>query len=309
MEYKITKEWQDRTVKDYLYAVVGVSRSVLTCLKKKEDGILLNGRRVTVRAVLKEDDLLTLGIDDKEDARKENIVPCDLPLAIVYEDDYLFVVNKPPNMPTHPTHGHYEDTLANAIMGYVTKNGGDPMVFRAVNRLDRDTSGLVIVAKNKLVAAKMAQLLQTGRIEKQYVAVLCGSLEEDKGKIDRPICRVAESIIIRRCCEKGQGDEALTRYRVLYRNKDHTIVLASPITGRTHQLRVHFASLGHPIVGDTLYGQACDEINRQALHAVRLCFPHPITEGMLDVRCQLPEDMEKWQKEIEFEIEKNNRMD
>ena len=309
MEYRITKEWQDRTVKDYLYAVVGVSRSVLSCLKKKEDGILLNGKRVTVRATLGENDLLVLGMDDREDVRKENIVPCDLPMTIVYEDAHLFVVNKPPNMPTHPTHGHYYDTLANAIMGYLIKNGGDAMVFRAVNRLDRDTSGLVIVAKNKLAAAKVAQLLQTGQIEKQYIAVLCGRVEEDEGEIDRPIRRVAESIITRCCCEPGQGDSALTRYKVLCRKEDHTVVLAAPITGRTHQLRVHFASLGHPIVGDTLYGQADVRIDRQALHAVRLCFPHPITEKMLDIRCQLPDDMQMWQKEIEFEIEQNNRMD
>ncbi len=303
MEYQITKQWQDRTVKDYLYTVVGVSRSVLTHLKKKENGILLNGKRVTVRAVLKENDCLTLGMDDRDDERTENIIPSDMPLCIAYEDEHLFVINKAPNMPTHPTHGHYEDTLANALAGHVLKNGREPMVFRAVNRLDRDTSGLVIVAKHKLAAARLAQFLQTGRIQKQYIAVLCGSVEEDEGKIDRPICRVSDSIITRRCCEQGQGDDALTRYRVLCRNGDHTVVLASPITGRTHQLRVHFASIGHPIMGDTLYGSPSPEIDRQALHAVRLCFPHPVTEKMLDVRCELPEDMRKWQKEIEFEIE------
>ena len=303
MEYNITKQWQDRTVKDYLYAVVGVSRSVLVHLKKKDNGILLNGKRVTVRAVLKENDILSLAMDDREDERTRSIVARDLPLSIVYEDEHLFIVNKSPNMPTHPTHGHYEDTLANALAGYVLKSGGQPAVFRAVNRLDRDTSGLVIVAKHKLAAARLSQFLQTGRIQKQYIAVLCGAVEEDEGQIDRPICRTADSIITRRCCEEGQGDAALTRYKVLCRSGDHSVVLASPITGRTHQLRVHFASIGHPIVGDTLYGSASDVIGRQALHAVRLCLPHPVTEEMMDVRCELPEDMKEWQKEIEIEIE------
>ena len=297
MEYRIEQEWQGRTVKDYLYGVVGVSRSVLTHLKKKEDGILLNGKRVTVRAVLKEGDSLCIALSDTGDLRCEKILPVDLPVHIVYEDDSFLVANKSANMPTHPTHGHYEDTLANALSFYMQKKGNTHFVFRAVNRLDRDTSGLVIVAKDQLSCAKRSAALQDGKIQKTSLALLDGVLEADEGLIDRPIRRVSDSIITRECCETGQGAQALTRYRVLARYEGYTLVCASPITGRTHQLRVHFASIGHPILGDTLYGSADDRIGRQALHAGLLCFPHPSESRMIRVFCAPPDDMMKWIKE------------
>ena len=292
MEYYITENWADRTVKDYLYTEVGVSRSVLIRLKKREDGILLNGSHVTVRAILKAGDCLRIAIDDTNDERIGKIPPVDLPLSIAYEDEELLVLNKPYGMPTHPTHGHYEDTLANAVVYYMHKQGVMDFVFRAVNRLDRDTSGLVIVCKNQLSCAKLSASLRQGKIVKKYLALLCGIVKEECGSIDRPIRRAAESIIIRECCEKGQGDEALTLYRVLARYKEHTLVCASPITGRTHQLRVHFASMGHPILGDDLYGSPSHRISRQALHAVYLSFPHPTTKEQMSILCPVPTDVQ-----------------
>lgn len=303
MEYVITAAWKGRTVKDYLYTVVGVSRSVLTRLKKKENGILLNGYHVTVRAVLAEGDVISLSLGDAEDERSEKILPRQLPLHIVYEDADLLVLNKEPDMPTHPTHGHYEDTLANAVAYYMQESGSD-FVFRAVNRLDRDTSGLVLVAKSQLSCAKLSRSLQQHSIDKKYFALLCGSLNTDRGEIDSPIRRVSDSIITRECCEKGQGDPALTRYTVLARYDGYTLVCATPVTGRTHQLRVHFASIGHPIVGDDLYGSASPMIGRQALHAAYLSFPHPADGKTVTVFCNPPKDMLNWMKEYDIhEIE------
>ena len=298
MEYTITDAWQGRTVKEFLYGSVGVSRSVLIALKKREDGILLNGKHVTVRAVLRENDLLTLALDDKKDDRIEKILPVDLPVRIAYEDDFLLVANKPPHMPTHPTLGHYADTLANALAYRDLISGREGTVFRPVNRLDRDTSGLVLIARDQLCAAKLSHSLQNGRIEKTYLALLSGNVETDGGSIERPIRRVGDSIITRECCEEGQGDYALTHYRVICRMDGYTLVCASPITGRTHQLRVHFASIGHPILGDTLYGQASPLMARQALHACRLRFPHPQSGKMLDVFCLPPDDMLSLCKEL-----------
>ncbi|MBE6638003.1 MAG: RluA family pseudouridine synthase [Ruminococcaceae bacterium] len=302
MEFKIEKEWDQRTVKEFLYGKVGVSRAVLTRLKQNERGILLCGKRVTVRAVLKENDILSLELSDTADGRVSMIPPRDLPLSVVYEDDFLLVVNKAPGMPTHPTRGHYEDTLANALAAYQTKNNEKGGVFRAVNRLDRDTSGLVLIAKDQLSAAKLGRSLQEGRIEKTYLALLSGCVAEPEGKIEVPICRVSESIITRRCCEKGQGDDALTLYRVLCRYRDYTLVQARPITGRTHQLRVHFAHIGHPILGDTLYGKEDCRMARQALHANSLSFPHPTDDKTLRVTCPVPADMLELIKEGNYEI-------
>lgn len=300
MEYLITAAWKGRTVKDYLYTVVGVSRSVLIRLKKKEDGIMLNGSHVTVRAVLAEGDLLQLSIYDEAELDAEKIVPRNLPFEIVYEDEWLIVANKPANMPTHPTHGHYEDTLANAVAFYMQKKGVCNFVFRAVNRLDRDTSGLVIIAKNQLSCAKLGASLQEGKIVKNYLALLNGFPMDDNGLINKPIRRTSDSIITRQCCEDGEGASALTKYRVLKRYDGYSLVLASPITGRTHQLRVHFSFIGCPILGDTLYGDASEGMGRQALHAVGLRFPHPMEEREVSVSCLPPEDMLKWIKEYDF---------
>ena len=203
-------------------------------------------------------------------------------------------------MPTHPTHGHYEDTLANAVMFYMQKNGNPDFVFRSVNRLDRDTSGLVIIAKSQLSCAKLSRVLQEGKINKTYLALLEGSPEADEGVIEKPIRRAGDSIITRECCEEGQGAYARTVYRVLKRYDGYTLVSAQPITGRTHQLRVHFSSIGHPIVGDTLYGSASEMLDRQALHAAMLVFPHPMEDRMIRLLCPPPNDMFKWIKEYQI---------
>ena len=212
-------------------------------------------------------------------------------------------------MPTHPSHGHHHDTLANALAYYYSLKG-IPFVFRPINRLDRNTSGLVIVAKNKIAAAKMTEYMKEHKIKKSYIAILKGELlpEGEKLKIDgeelfvidKHLHRTAKSIIIREVCSPDtlDADRAITYYKILTQNSECTIVEAFPKTGRTHQLRVHFASLGHPIVGDDLYGFSDRFIDRHALHAHSLEFPSPIdSESIIRLSAPLPEDILNVKKE------------
>ena len=233
------------------------------------------------------------------------MTPVKLPLTILYEDRDLIAVNKPPFMPTHPSHGHHDDTLANAL-AYEFARRGEAFVFRPGGRLDRDTSGVVLTAKNKTAACRFYEQHRAGTIRKEYLAVLTGRLEPETGRIDRPIRRADGSVIMRTTEEGDGGAPSLTEYRVLAygTGPDGTplsFVRANPVTGRTHQLRVHFASAGAPILGDFLYGngtgtaEACGEawIARQALHAARISFPHPLTGERMTVCASLPEDMRR----------------
>ena len=293
----VEPQYVGKTVKFYLFEVMKLSRRQVILLKKKENGILLDGQPVFVPAVLKEGSVLTLALDDEESG--EHILPTRLPVDILYEDEHLIALNKPAGIPTHPSLNHYTDTLANALAYYFEKQDR-PFVFRAVNRLDRDTSGVVLVAKNKRAAAALIRQMTARAIEKSYLALLTGTLEEDEGKIERNILRVSDSIMLRRT-DDTEGEYALTVYRVLERKNGYTLVQAFPKTGRTHQLRVHFSDIGHPIVGDTMYGTASLMIKRQALHAYALTFTHPISGERLTVSAPLPTDIRNILKENEFE--------
>lgn len=299
MEIRITEEYDNRTIKDWLYAN-GVSRALITRLKSLEDGICLNGSHATVRKLMRTGDILSLLISSE--TKGSDIPPVELGIDIIFENDELIALNKPPHMPTHPSHGHYDDTLANGL-AYIYKERGEGFVFRAVNRLDRDTSGVVLTAKNQYAASQLCELMQSGRISKTYIALLNGELEPASGIIERPIRRAAGSVMLREVCEAAApgARSALTRYETLGRLDTEalgkvSIVKAEPITGRTHQLRVHFASLGCPIVGDGLYGTAETEptkadraFDRHALHAARIVIDcdEPIT-----IDAPLPKDME-----------------
>ncbi len=296
-EYVIESDWAGKNIKSYLYSFLHMSRAQVTALKKREKGILVNRERRPVTYVLAQGDILSLALEDEEG--NEKLVPYDLPLEILYEDEYILCVNKPAGIPTHPSVRHFDDTLANALAAYYMKKG-IPFVFRAANRLDRDTGGVVLVGKNKYVSAALSAQVVKRTVDKRYVAVLEGEIEDDSGTIDRNIVRVSESIILRRTDDEA-GDRALTTYRVLDRKNRFTLVEAIPHTGRTHQLRVHFAYIGHPIVGDTMYGHASELINRQALHAYELTFTHPEKMCRMTVTAPLPRDMLKLLQEVGFE--------
>lgn len=252
------------------------STKLLRSLKFREGGILVNGEKATVRRTVHCGDEIALAVEDTEST--DRVRPVDLPLEILYEDEDLVVPSKPAEMPTHPSHDHYDDTVANAL-AFRYASMGIPFVFRPVNRLDRNTSGLLLIARNRIAADRLAQAMQAGEIRKSYLAVLDGILPGDSGIIDAPLHRTRESIILREVAppDAPDADAAKTEYRVLARAKEHTLVQAHPITGRTHQLRVHFAHLGHPITGDDLYGMPSPYIQRHALHARELTFPHPTT--------------------------------
>lgn len=291
MDYIITKEQDGMNIRAFLQYHLRPSTKMLKHLKYQADGILLNGEHATVRRILCEGDLLSVAIEDRDSSQK--LRPVEIPIEILYEDDDLVIPSKPAFMPTHPSHDHYDDTVANAL-AYRYQSSNTPFVFRPINRLDRNTSGLLLVARNKLSAGRLTRSLSEGRIHKTYLAILDGEMELGEGIIDAPLHRTAQSIIIREVCspDAPDADAALTKYRVLAAKNGHTLVMAHPVTGRTHQLRVHFASIGHPITGDDLYGTVTPLIGRHALHAYSLTFPHPATDESMTKAAPLAPDFE-----------------
>lgn len=287
MRTVISSEHDGILLREYLRNVLRLSRAELTELKKRGDGIMLNGARVTVRAVLKKGDELVLSRDDI--ASSEGVTPVKLPLDILYEDGDVIALNKPPFMPTHPSHEHQSDTLANALAYYFASKG-IPFVFRAVNRLDRDTSGVVLVAKNKNAAFMLARQIAEFKIVKKYIAIAEGEIS-CCGSIEGNIRRVEDGKMRRGVFPDGQY--ALTEYEVFGIKNGLTTLLVTPKTGRTHQIRVHFSHIGHPLVGDTLYGDENGSaiINRQALHAFSLTFSLPSNNKIITVEAPLPSDM------------------
>ena len=289
MRYIISSAEEGLTVKEILLSNIGVSVSHLRHLKFVENGIMLNGEKATVRRRVATGDYLEVAVEDAHQGSR--LTPTDIPIEIVYEDAAIAVPSKPANMPTHPSHDHHGDTLADSL-AYRYKDSLTPFVFRPINRLDRNTSGLTLIARDRISAAKLSESMRTGKIKKQYLAILCGTPESEIGVIETYVRRTEQSIIKREICDAdGGGDYALTRYRVIAAKDGYSLVLASPETGRTHQLRVHFESIGCAILGDDMYGTPSPLISRQALHAVALRLPHPTTNEELQLRAKIPEDM------------------
>lgn len=214
-------------------------------------------------------------------------------LDIVYEDDFVLALNKPAGIAVHPTFNYPGGTLANAWVAELQRRG-ESGVFRPVNRIDKDTSGLVLCAKNAFAAPMLAQTA-----EKRYYAIVQGELPLGPGVIDAPIGRKGESIIGRCVCAGGKPSR--TEYRVLAAGAGHSLVRCRPVTGRTHQIRVHFAYLGHPLAGDDLYGGSREKMPRQALHCARMEFVHPVSRKPMRLECPLPPDF--WHLLAEMEVD------
>lgn len=286
MTVTISPAYEGRLLRSYLKNTLSLSTSALARLKTREDGITVNGVRVTVRYVLHAGDLLQLAVDDTPDTATRTVLPAEAPLDVLYEDDLLIILNKPAGMPTHPSHGHLTDTLANAL-AYRYARAGVPFVFRSMGRLDRNTSGVVVVAKTQAVAGFLGGCLVGRRVTKRYLAVLEGQLPAGGNlhRIEVPIRLPASGVAMRTAAPGSDPngtdcEYALTTYRVLAASERYTLVLAMPHTGRTHQLRVHFAHIGHPLCGDEVYGRVPTEhapIGRQALHCLSLSFPVPFS--------------------------------
>ncbi len=277
----IGNDFAGRDIKFILTNHWGFSGSLITALKKG-DSILLNGKKEFVNKVVSHGDVLKINLPE---ASSHNIVPNPIPLDILYEDEDILLVNKPASMPTHPSIGHYEGTLANAVMQYYKDI---PFTFRAITRLDRDTSGVVLIAKHIVAADRLSKSLIDGAFEKEYVAVCIGTPSPLKGYIDVPIKREQEGIIKR--CIASDGKPSLTEYEVIEEKGGLSLVRLHPKTGRTHQLRLHLSHIGTPILGDFLYGE---EIigERTRLHCHTLRFPHPFTGKVMKITAPLPDDM------------------
>lgn len=250
-------------MKDFLRSL---GLSVTLIKEAKYGGIQLNGQVVTVRATVNSGDKIEIYQKEK---LSEGIPPMDIPLTVLYEDEWLIAVDKPSNMPTHPSKGNNLPTLANAVMGYY----GGNFVFRSVNRLDRDTSGIVIIAKNQLSAGKLSESMKKGLWEKKYHALVTGVLSKESGTIDAPIERMEEGNIKR--VVRADGKRAITKYQVIECYSDSSLCEIILLTGRTHQIRVHFAHIGHPLVSDFLYGEPSEK--KYYLRCKQITFPHPMT--------------------------------
>ena len=240
--------------------------SVTLVKKAKYGGIHLNGEVVTVRAEVNLGDIIEIYVEDNV---SEGIHPMDIPLTVLYEDEDILAVDKPTDMPTHPSKGNNLPTLANAVMGYY---GGD-FVFRSVNRLDRDTSGIVIIAKNQFSAGALSSSMKKGLWNKKYHALVSGIPAEKSGVIDAPIERVEEANIKRMVREDGK--RAITEYSVIEEYEKDCLCELHLLTGRTHQIRVHMAHIGNPLVSDFLYGTPSDK--EYYLRCKEISFPHPRT--------------------------------
>lgn len=288
ISYLIENEDIPGTVSQYLKRRGYSSRS-LTQLKKLPAGLTVDGLPARACRALRPGELLTVTIE--EEAVSQNILPAELPLTIVYEDEDLLVVNKPAGMPIHPSANNRDNSLGNALAWYYREQGL-PFVFRCVNRLDRDTSGLTLVAKHIVSAGILSSMAAGRRIEREYAAIVRGSVSPASGVIRAPLGRRPGSVI-ERTVDFENGEEAVTHYRVTAEKNGHSLLSLRLETGRTHQIRIHLKYLGYPLIGDYLYHPDMEWIGRQALHSARLAFPHPITGAPLEFTAPLPEDMRR----------------
>ena len=287
INYDITAKEATLKLRNYLKMSLKLSTRFMR--SAASDGrIHVNGKIVTLAYILKQGDKLELQLDKEE---SQNVEPQKMDLDILFEDEDIVIVNKPIGMVVHPTKSYQLDTLSNGLL-YHFKENGEHCIVRLVSRLDMNTSGLVIVAKNQYSHMALARdLHELTSYEKSYIAVIHGHLKEETGTIDLPIYRSEEEPVKRIVDERGQ--RSVTHFKVLENLKEAQLVKLTLETGRTHQIRVHMSHLGHPIFGDTLYGVEGDEsyIHRQALHAYRLVFPHPRTGKIIEIESTLPKDM------------------
>lgn len=283
MKYKVPNRFNGCSLNTILRKELGISKRLLKILRLNK-GILLNGKPVRVKETnVKAGEILELKLNDCE--TRDTTDPQDIPIKVVYEDENMLVVDKQAGIVVHPTYNYPDNTLANGI-AYYWKSKGEEYPIRYVNRLDKGTSGLIIVGKNRYACS----LLQKTHIDKQYIALVWGEFNIDSGIIDMPIRRKHESFIERQVGEGGK--RAVTKYEVIEHLQGMTLLKLNLITGRTHQIRVHLKTLGHPVIGDTIYGPDTDLIGRPALHSHKLCFYYPFIKNVLGLTAPIHKDME-----------------
>lgn len=292
LKYTISEQHSNTTVKDYARKTLGFSARMLTKQKQLENGILINGVPSRTVDILHSGDVLTFTLPD--DAA--NYQPTPVPLTVLHEDDDYLIVDKPPNMPIHPSPGHNNDSLLNAV-AYHYSQTGQAHTFRPLYRLDRDTSGIVVIGKHRSAASAAV-------VTKRYFAVCQGSLC-GSGVVNAPIGLKPSSKIVREC---GHGDTAVTHWHALAENNGHTLLSLTLETGRTHQIRVHMSHIGHPLAGDDLYGGSVKFIGRQALHCGFVSISSPALGTKLKIISNFPADLTSafpWLPSVESAIQED----
>ena len=288
LTYAITEQEACQTIEQFLRGK-GYSTQCIKELKKQWGSILIDEEPQYMKHLLQAGNTLTVQI--QEECSSEKIPPVELPIDIIYEDEDLLVINKPADMPIHPSLNNYENSLANALAWYFAKQD-KPFVFRCINRLDRDTSGLTIVAKHMLSGGILSSMVAKRAIHREYLAIVRGHITPENGTIDAPIGRKGDSIIERQI-DYAHGERAVTHYTLKEYKNGHSLLSIHLETGRTHQIRVHMKHIGFPLIGDYLYNPDMEYMNRQALHSHRLQFTHPITGESMDFTAPLPVDMQR----------------
>ena len=324
--YVVSEHEEGMLLKTILQQRMGVSRKLLSRLKLIEKGIMLNGERVYISVKVQAGDVVEIRMEQE---RSDDILPQPMELDIMYEDEFILVLNKPAGVIVHPTHGHYTDTLANGVVHYWQQKGWNYR-FRAVHRLDQETSGVLVIAKNPYVHQHISEQMIAGTVDKRYVAFVHGQPEPADGDIDGPIDR--DPLEPHRRIVTPSGYPSLTRYKLVAAYRDASLVELKLETGRTHQIRVHMLSIGCPLIGDPMYrhpvygrvsgaegassantdpsppapyekvARLDGAIGRQALHASSLTLVHPMDGRTVQFRAPLPDDMNRlkaWLEEAE----------
>lgn len=284
--YQVTSETDGLTVLDILRTKLSLSRKLIRKLKRT-GGIRVNDEEAYTNQLVATGDIVHALIYDEE----STVTPVPIPIDIVYEDETILVLNKPGNLVVHPVRNHQFDTLANGVAHYLIQQGINQQI-RPVHRLDRETSGLIIFAKNQLIHKVLSDQIRNGQFRRAYQAVVHGLLSEVCGTIDLPITKNSTKPLVRVVCSQGQ--RAVTHYRVLRLLNQAALIHLRLDTGRTHQIRVHMSHIGHPVFGDFLYGQTEPElITRQALHSAQISFAHPATHKHMNITLDMPQDMQE----------------
>ena len=288
IDYIIDEAGDGLRIEQYLRRK-GYSGQNLAEIKRMPKSVLVNGEHYYMKQKLNTGDHLSIHICETKCSEK--IPPVQIPLDIVYEDEDIIVINKPAGMPIHPSLNNYTNSMANALAWYYQEQG-KPFIFRCCNRLDRDTSGLTVVAKHLVSGNILSDMVRRRDIHREYLAIVRGHVSPEAGTINAPLAR-KPGTIIERTVDWEQGETAITHYRLIEERNGHSLVSLRLETGRTHQIRIHMKYLGYPLIGDYLYNPDMEYIGRQALHSHRLSFTHPITGEPMEFTAPLPKDMEK----------------